>query len=491
MQADWRRLPLLGIVFFMARSLYQLGQNIMNALPGLAGILVVSEQIRAHAIWLVPLAVLAWVVIAGAVQYFCFRFRNQTPRIEIRQGVFEKVHLVLDYARIQQAEVTQPWYFRPFNLAVLSVDSAGSARNEVKLAGLPVVEAQRWRSEMLAVHQQAAPHEASLEPNSEANPAPSYQLVLGLAEVAKFGLLDIRTLITIPATFLLLFQFDQFSQWISNQLEQLVQDNFAHAGGFDWLAVSLALSVFIVLLACGYAVVRFYPYQFTIEDDRYQAQYGLLNKRSVTIRHAKLQRVQYRQNFIARWLRRHTIHLKQAQPHLVVGQSQNECMIPVATDAVVADFRTHFSQHQQHLVWQRTHAMTLWFYTLLGATPIAIGLWLLQLPWPQLLGYSFAALLSILWLCLRSWRWRGLYWNADWCVVRRGLIGSRQSWYPTFKIQQVLVSQSPWQRCFGCASILIQTAAGAQLISGIPYGVAAQAQQDILRRVRTSREAWL
>src|SRR5690606_39014988 len=146
-ELTWQRTPLLTIGFFIAKEVRHLIRNITNLLPVLAVIFVSNSA------WL-PYAVgggyVAFIIISAILNHHFFLYALADDAVHLRTGVFGKKSLTLKYERIQQAEIDQSWYFRPFGLVILRVDSAGSAGKEVEIPGLSIDAAQQLRQRMLS-----------------------------------------------------------------------------------------------------------------------------------------------------------------------------------------------------------------------------------------------------------------------------------------------------------------------------------------------------
>lgn len=54
----------------------------------------------------------------------------------VQRGVLHREALDISFERIQNISIREPFYMRPFGLAVLAVDTAGSSGKEVSLGGV-------------------------------------------------------------------------------------------------------------------------------------------------------------------------------------------------------------------------------------------------------------------------------------------------------------------------------------------------------------------
>src|SRR5690554_6315503 len=152
---SWHRTPLLTIVFFAAKEIRALVRNITNLLPVLAAVVVTDKLWVTYS---VIGAYLTYIVIRAVLNQRYFLYSLADDAIHLRSGILGKTNLTLKYERIQQAEIDQSWYLRPFGLVTLRIDSAGSAGKEVEIPGLSMTRAHYLRSEEHTSELQSRPH---------------------------------------------------------------------------------------------------------------------------------------------------------------------------------------------------------------------------------------------------------------------------------------------------------------------------------------------
>lgn len=494
---NWQRLPLLALLFFFVRTAIQLVRNAMNLIPAFAGLLVASDAIRERVFLLGPLAIGAAIIIGGILQYWYFRYAALQQTIHIRQGVFNRSQLALEYPRIQQAEISQPFYFRPFDLAILSLDSAGSSGSEVKLAGIPLQQAQDLRRDVLAVARSAP--SASANTSSENETAETdYEFTLPLREVLKYAFMDSRMLVLVPALVGVLFQFDAFADWFETQAKAIASE-FEHLNSlWLWFGSAAAILTVMVLSAMLMATIRFYQFQLRIEGNRYQARSGLLSIHTVSLKDEKLQRVQWKQNWAGKLFSRWTLTLKQlGAAHARGGNQQKAFTAPVVVDQQQQQLNGYL-----HIPPTTTFEGVHWLST--------VGSWVIWVALSQIVIWSAldelamqltAMVLSgIFWAVVMWLRWRKFGFcylpkhdSADqsWLAVRTGFIGSTQNWYPAHKLQKVTLTQPPWQRAAGMATLTVYSAAGSKTIPWLNLAHAKRYYADILHGVCAHTGRWM
>lgn len=142
---EWRRVSPVATVYFAVKTLQQLFDLWPVLIPALAG----SERVR-ELLWQIGLPLGFIALLLGLVlQYWCFSYRTEPGRISLRSGVFKRKRLTLEFERVQQADISHPFYFRPFRLATLGLESAGSEWQEVDIPGIPVALAEALRRQVL------------------------------------------------------------------------------------------------------------------------------------------------------------------------------------------------------------------------------------------------------------------------------------------------------------------------------------------------------
>lgn len=151
----WRHLsplsPILrGGIVLVAIVGYGISQLVGQIAPWLSGGPEVDEQIElATAHPLIALAALVLVVAAvggGAWLSWRFaRFRVSQTQVELRKGWLFREHRQVPIDRIQAVEVSRPLLAQVLGLAQVIVLSAGGGDSQLKLAFLPLAEANELR----------------------------------------------------------------------------------------------------------------------------------------------------------------------------------------------------------------------------------------------------------------------------------------------------------------------------------------------------------
>ena len=67
--------------------------------------------------------------------------------ILLRQGVLQHERVTIEFKRVQNVSIHEPFFMRPLGLAVLSIDTAGSQSKEITIGGIRKQLAQTLRAD--------------------------------------------------------------------------------------------------------------------------------------------------------------------------------------------------------------------------------------------------------------------------------------------------------------------------------------------------------
>src|SRR5690606_24661994 len=88
-----------------------------------------------------PLLGVAVLAAASVWQYFTYRYRVESDRLVVREGVLERQVRQVPFARIHNVALHQTLLHRLFNVAQVRLESAGGTRPEAEMRVLRMDEA--------------------------------------------------------------------------------------------------------------------------------------------------------------------------------------------------------------------------------------------------------------------------------------------------------------------------------------------------------------
>ncbi len=498
----WRRVSSIATAYFAFDTI----KRSINLWPALVGVWAGGETIQAlfwdYGIYL--LAVLFFLSVF--LEYWFFRFREEEDRIQLQRGVFRRKRLTLYYDRVQQADISQPYYFRPFGLATLGLESAGSAQKEVDLPGLPFAEAEELKTKILDYQKFSAGtgEEKSAAENAGApmETEPLYKLNLPASELARYGLMHNGLLFLLPLSAPFWQHFDIYAVHLESYFEnseflaRVIE--FMQGGTAFLIAIAILLSLIsglisLFALSVLIALVRFWDYQLVGGRDQYQYRAGLLTVKTRGFRLHKLQKVTVAQGLFARWLKRYSLAISKAGG--VVMQQQQEgrnFLVPVLDNTRLTQIRAQLKLPDTE--WTRVSRFQYWLRGILKGSLFAmlaasLAIALLESPIRAMLAGAMVLVLSML-ASRRYWRRFGYFLDENWLVVRSGFIGRKLVYVPAAKIQKIRLSQPPWLKWCGLAHLVIWSGDGTVQVPYLPCTTAAEMRDNILHSVVTFRGRW-
>ncbi|MDO3386349.1 PH domain-containing protein [Gilvimarinus sp. SDUM040013] len=492
LNTEWQRVSPVATVYFAFKSIPHLVNLWPILIPAFAG----GEFVQ-QLFWQYGLPLMAVLMLLGVVlQYWFFTFRLEQGRINLRSGILNRKRLTLDFERVQQADIAHPFYFRPFQLATLGLESAGSAQQEVDIPGIPTSLAETLRQQVLEFQQsESAPSEQFIA-SDEA--AADFELKLTPADVARYGLMQNSLLYLAPLAAPL---GQQAGPLMESALASIEHSQLFH--WFEWASGNLAVSVGLILavfavlagtsllfgLSVILALVRYWNYHLTRVGERYQYRAGLTTIRTRGFKIQKLQKVTVYQGIIARLLSRFTVQISKAGGIAQTGAvNQQKFLIPVLTAATLSGLKRELALPVP--TWHSVHGF-YWVKPLILWVPFCLSVTAIVYAVAGLLSLLILLLLPVsLWVTRRRWRWFGFYRDPQWLALRSGFIGFSEHWLPTGKLQKITLSQSPVARKLRLATVHVWSADGRISIPCVPVEQAHKLRDSLLADVVSFNSPW-
>jgi putative membrane protein len=503
LQRDWQRTSPTAVIIFIGRFVKNVLTHGLPALVPLAATFAAVESLRLYWLALALLPIAGIVLLWSFLSYLRFQFRVDDGLILLRQGVLQRERVTIEFERVQNVSIHEPFYMRPLGLSVLTIDTAGSQAKEIMLGGIRKELAQRLRAAILADARDVREEQRD-EPERE--PASRLLVERTPRQIARHGL-------TASGLFWVAIVFGFVAglgggEWFASFMKELVGFliRLVQEGGTLYLvgiiAVLVAGVLMLPVLSVAGALIRHYDYRLTREGDTYRRSSGLINRQEEALRQHKIQSVVWKQNVIARALGLVTVKLEVARS----GTEQvNASGLPVGVpssflvpaldpdEAVTLTAELLPGCEAASIDCSRPNARRfigrklLWVFTgpiLAVSLPPAIFLhWVFLLLVPTGYGVAF--------LCLRRrWARWGYAVRGGYAFVRTGFLGFTTKIFPLFKMQRVDLRQSPGQRRARLAHVTLHLASGSMTIPHIRLDHAQRILDLTLYHVESTRRAW-
>lgn len=501
----WRRTSPLAAVYFLGKIYKAIAQNAVQSLAPVVAFLVAYQgDIASKAVFAISGFFIVTTTIA-ILRFWFFRFYIGEESILIRDGVIRKTQLDIKFDRIQAINTQQTLLFRLFGLTTVRLDTAGSSGQEGALPGIRLSLADSLKNTLskrgVTGEAPVSTDEAGMSDEPPVSAARTL-LTLGFGDVVKAGLASSRSLIFLAFLGPLIEPITKNIEARMDESEVAVTfirvSDFGVAGGLA-VIVLLAFGVFLLLMLISVvsAFLRYHRFELQFDGERFFSQGGLLTRHEHAMQIRKIQSLHVKQNIVHRLFGKLSMHVRQAASgrknaakNFIVPLVDPTRLPDLAGAAFGGEFRdsglTPRATSFRRVSWYYLRSRTL----LTGLLPALLVVAIFALP------FGWHALWFLLWVpvaALYGWlRFRRLGYcvTADGVAVRTGMIGARVVAHLLRKVQRVNVSQSPFQRRKGLATLRLFLASGSVRIPFIAAEEAFDLRDYILYKVESSDLAW-
>lgn len=446
-------------------------------LPAILGGASVGDGFGNVFFWVVLILSLPSILVAAA-QWLVFRYRLEADELIIDSGVLARRKRVIPIDRIQNVDLEQSALERMAGVAELRIETASGGREtEAGLTVLAVADARALQTELLrrraAVRGRPGSERAADGDAHAAEPLlrlSAADLALAGATSNEAGLIaaGLATLLEVGMRF--------------GALEGIgarVDDAIAAGTGIGWMgaltAITLLALLFLVLgwvVSIAASIVRFHGFTLARAGDDLRREYGLLTRHHATVPLERVQAVRVEETLLRRALGLATLKIETAGagPQEQRGYGGGaEAYVPIARRRDVgALLREVFPDARFDDVRLETVAP-------LSRRRDFIRISLLVLAAAAALGAVVEpGLLLLVALVGPGWILAGARYNArGWAraggyVLARNGVLTRTTWVvPDRKIQTLHVRETPFQRRWALATLLVDTAAAGRAASVI------------------------
>ena len=506
-QSDWQRTSPTAVVLFIGQFAKGVLTHGLPALVPLVATFAAVEGLRLYWLALALLPIAAIVLTWSVLSYLRFQFRLDDRLILVREGILQHQRLTIEFSRVQNVSIHEPFFMRPLGLAVLSIDTAGSQSQEITLRGIRKEVAQELRASILAEAGGRAVADDDATEEQQSQPAAQLLVERTPRQIARYGL-------TASGLFWVAIAFGFVAglgggNWFAELMKGLVESliRLVREGGLLYLigVVTAAVGGVLMLpvLSMAGALIRHYDYRLTREGDTYRRSSGLINRSEEALRQHKIQSVVWKQNAIARALGLVTLKLEVAksgseeEAHasgIPIGMLPSFLVPALDRDEALELTRELLPECDAGSIeCSRPNARRYIGRKLLLA--FSLPILAVSLPAAIFLHWTFLFLIpagyGVAFLFLRQiWSRWGYAVRGGYGFVRSGFLGHSTAIFPLFKMQRVDLRQTPGQRRAKLAHVTLHLASGSMTIPHVRLDDAYRLRDLTLYDVESTRRAW-
>ncbi|RKI06428.1 hypothetical protein D7Y15_30750 [Corallococcus sp. AB030] len=482
-EVSWKRLSAKAPLAALVPLSGTIGRMLLGALlptyfAGERGLPVV--------LWVIVLSAAVLLLATMLYEVATTSYRVVDAQLEIRSGVFTRTSRFIEAARVQNTEVLQPFVSKLLGLVEVKVETASGGKADGHLRGLTPEDAQALIHALQTVRGEST---ATVLLLGEAAPEERVLSEAHLGGLLLYG----ATALGLGVIAVVMGALHEITETFHKLLLPWMEAHWdaVAAPGMGWLAATVAAlaGLFGLWLVSGArAVLRFHGFRLVDTGTHLRAVGGLITRRQVTVRRARIQQVVLDEPFLRRTLGFGSVEVETAGVRTGKESSDRaELLVPVVPTARMPELLREFvpelpdampfqRAHPKALLRARVRAVGLsvlvaapatWFWGAWGAVA-----WLL-LP-AQLLGAWF------------DWRFQGWLLTEALVVVRQGFWRRRTTVVQRSRIQSVRARQGPLERGYGIGHVRIDVAGSHVILPGVGWEE-AQSLIDVLPARRPAR----
>lgn len=436
---------------------------------------------------LIAIAVL--VLVQSIIEFFYFRFFIADDELIIKKGLIRKKNITIPIEKIQAVHIEQSLLHQALEIVKVKIDTAGSEKTEAVIDAISARKAEQFKNFLLQEKQQLGGETQDATTVSE-----KHLVQLGARDLVKLGLSanHIQAFFIVLATLVSLYE--NLREAFGDQLLRTAEESSVTKALLASIPLLVVLVMFVsVVVSMVRILLKYYGFALSETPLAYKLKSGLLNTKQFVVPFRRIQFVSWEAN----WIRR-MIGLYIVEFHQVSGKQVNEkqrVRVPVTRKTFIEPLFLHYhemiqetahSTHKIHPVFAiRRMLMT-------GILPIIV-----IFPITQLAGWNAWFLLLFLWIpykYVNAYFFRKnfrLFISPDAFQVNSGIWGREVRVMKWYKIQQVKLKQSIYQRRKKLATLKLYTAGGSVKIPFIPLELAQKIQNYALYEVERQHRPWI
>ncbi len=457
----------------------------------------------------VLLVFLAVTLIQAVARYFTFSYRIEGGELVTRQGIVERTERKIPLSRVQDLRIEQGLLQRLLGVVEVHVETAGGQGAEASLSVLSKSEAENLRRAVFPAGVVSAPSAAT----TAALPAPPSGTVirhLSLRDLVLAGLTSNRA----TSAFVVIFAlwqlvddvlpqavYERFVRGISQSIEHYLLQGGQQAGWTPVLVLALGALVVGTIISVIGSIILFHDFKLVQKGEDLQRSYGLLTRRNSSLPRRRIQVLKIEESWLRRLFGLATLRADTAGSRTSNEEARDgrDVLLPVIPSRDVEELLPVFfkdSPPSGQTDWQRVSPRAIRRGTVRGTLLCLLAtliLWVLNRN-PHAL-WLLTLIPLIYWGNVLSYRHLGYSLGETLFRARRGWLGRSTHIVPMRNIQVLVITETPFDRRHGLATLTVDTAGqthtgGGPKIRNLPRTEAERLARDLARRAAEMRYRW-
>lgn len=427
---------------------------------------------------------LALPMLTYLMSYISYRYRLEAGQITIREGIFSRKIRRIPVRRIHNVNTRQSLLARLFKVVRLEVETAGGGSSEARFTALSLAEARRIqefvkREKREILEDESITSAAETMAADEVESEPIYRI--SLIDILVAGATTNRMgviFVSLAVAFQYLQEYlatRQDTAWVQQLYDYVNMLRQEEGLNLILYGVVLFLVLFFLawLISIFSALLRFYGFRLELRDKDLKIRAGLFTLREFTI---PMNRIQALEAHVSAFRRPfNLVQIKVMSAGHIGAQEQRrqdaDVLAPITRDAQTGFFvdtvfpRSDWDQAD----WRDVHPWHRQRHFRILAVMLFAILWAVRtfldpawLPIGVYYGLALIALPICWFIAHQTYRQTAYAVDNDFIYLRTGFIALHFWVIPVRNVQNVSVSQTPFQRHRHIGSVSIDVAGGGR-----------------------------
>ncbi len=444
-------------------------------------------------------------LIISYLQYRRFYFYVVDDKFIMEKGLLSRDRITIPFDRIQTVNLNQNIIQQVLGVMAVKVDTAGSSEKELEISALPKSYARELQNFLIEKKEETKQEKGELETETSEDERETNK-TLDLSTKRPLVTLPIKDLLLVGLTEnhlrtgLLVFAVIngyvwQFEEYLLKPFEPFLEEqaNTFMASWLILLPIAVLAFLFIsVLMSMIQSMLKYFNLEFFVDAKGVQLVSGLLKRAEYQIPNNKIQYLKWKSNPLRKLIGLRTLAVKQASPE-DAGGTKGVVRVPGCRDEQLEVVLDTF--YPQALEGTYTHYLpnkllrlqhTIYF----GIIPSILITGLGWFGWI----FSLGALLYLpisLFFIKKYFYSVSMMVSSEMLILKKGWVFPTRVAMPLYKLQNVKLTQSIFQKQRNLASVTFYTAAGVEGFKHLPFEEAVELYDFLLYKIEVEDRGWM
>ncbi|AEV31331.1 putative membrane protein [Owenweeksia hongkongensis DSM 17368] len=444
-------------------------------------------------------------LIISYLQYRRFYFYVVDDKFIMEKGLLSRDRITIPFDRIQTVNLNQNIIQQVLGVMAVKVDTAGSTEKELEISALPKSYARELQNFLIEKKEETKQEKGELETETSEDERETNK-TLDLSTKRPLVTLPIKDLLLVGLTEnhlrtgLLVFAVIngyvwQFEEYLLKPFEPFLEEqaNTFMASWLILLPIAVLAFLFIsVLMSMIQSLLKYFNLEFFVDAKGVQLVSGLLKRAEYQIPNNKIQYLKWKSNPLRKLIGLRTLAVKQASPEDARGtkgvvrvpgcrDEQLEVVLDTFYPQALTGTYTHYLPNQllrlQHTIYFGIIPSILitglgwfgWIFSLGALLYLPISLFFIK-------KYFFSVSMLV---------------SSEMLILKKGWVFPSRVALPLYKLQNVKLTQSIFQKQRNLASVTFYTAAGVEGFKHLPFEEAVELYDFLLYKIEVEDRGWM